>query len=100
MNADYGAEWVAFAARRPVDEVRALLSDDQLVVLGKWLSENKLLNPPKNVQWKEGTFVCRCGCGETFTAKYLAKKPQYKNEAHRKRYWRARWRKEGRDIKW
>lgn len=99
MTGDVGAEWVAYAVRRPVHEVRALLSDDQLVTLGKWLSKNKLLNPPKATR-QVGTFVCQCGCGETFTAEYVTTKPKYKNETHRKRYWRARWRAEGKQFEW
>lgn len=101
MTGDVGAEWLAFAVRRPVNDVLALgLDDGQLVTLGKWLSKNKLLNPPKTKKVHVGTFVCQCGCGEKFTAEYITTRPKYKNETHRKRYWRARWRAEGKEFEW
>lgn len=95
MTGDIGAQWVAYAVKRPVDEVRALLSDEQLVTLGRWLSKNKLLNPPKNTKKRLGVFVCKCGCGEVFTAEYVSKRPQFKTESHRQRYWRNKWKAEG-----
>ena len=94
MTPEHGAEWVAFATRRTVDDVRAVLSDDQLVVMGEWLSQNRLLNPPKPKP-KVGEFICQCGCGEAFTAEWTTSRPKFKNAAHRMRWWRAKY-KEGR----
>jgi hypothetical protein len=90
VTPERGAEWVAYAARRPVRDVVAVLSDEQLAVLGSWLSRNKLLNPPRGSRLRVGEFRCKCGCGEVFRAEYRTKHPQFKNEAHRMRYWRAR----------
>jgi hypothetical protein len=91
MDAELGAQWISYATKQPLDQVLELLDDDQLVTLGKWLSKNKLLNPPKsNTKKHVGEFMCKCGCGETFTAEYTTKRPQFKNEAHRMRYWRAK----------
>jgi len=97
MNAEVGVQWVAYATRQTVDEVKALLTDDQLAVIGRRLSENKLLNPPKVERVRYEKFVCHCGCGEWFMAKYKTKKPQFKNESHRKRYWRQKWAAQARD---
>lgn len=91
MTADLAIQWVAWASRQSVDEVLRLgLTDEQLVVLGRGLSRNRLLNPPKERPKKTGEFVCACGCGETFTAEYVTKKPKFKNKAHSQRYWRRK----------
>lgn len=95
MTPDVGAQWLAYVARRPVVDIVSMFDDDQLVSLGKWLSKNKLLNPPRPTRKKWGVFVCKCGCGESFKAQYTTKKPQFMNEAHRQRYWRAKYRRNG-----
>lgn len=92
MNADKGAEWVSYMARVPMDDVVEHFDDDQLVMLGQWIASNKLLNPPvgKRPGRKMLLVKCKCGCGEIFEADYRTKKPMFKNEAHRQRYWRKR----------
>lgn len=86
-----GARWIAFATRRDVADVMALgLTPRQIETLGRWLSENKLLNPPTLQPLKLGRFVCQCGCGETFEREYRTKKPLYRNAAHKARAYRAR----------
>jgi hypothetical protein len=89
-------EWIAYAARQAVEDVEGLgLSDDQVLSLGGWLSENRILNPPSGeVRVKKGLFRCACGCGKVFEAEYRTAKPKFKNEAHHQRYWRRRWRVE------
>jgi hypothetical protein len=96
MDAKLGAEWVAFATKKPIAEVVEHFNDDQLVILGKWLSGNKLLNPPKKPARKRtGVFLCKCGCGTRFTAEYTTKKPQFLNDAHKMRYQRSKQKWEG-----
>lgn len=91
MTVDIAIQWVAYAIRRPVDDVIALgLGDDQLMKLGRWLSQNRLLNPPKEIPEKVGQFRCQCGCGQFFTASYRTKKPKYVNDTHKMRAYRAR----------
>lgn len=96
MTSDLGARWIAFAGKRSLADVDALgLSDVQLQVLGAWLSENGVLNPPRDRPVKVGEFVCHCGCGQTFRAEYRTTKPKFLSNAHRMRWWRAKWREEG-----
>lgn len=92
MTVDYGAQWVAYVTKLPVSKVRELFSDDQLVLLGQKLEANRLLNPPKPKKAKKrlGVFKCKC-CGTYFQAEYTTKPPQFLNDAHRMRYWRAKW---------
>lgn len=91
MTEDTAVQWIAFAARRPVEDVLGLELDDiQAVKLGRWLSENRLLNPPKKVVEKIGQFRCQCGCGQLFMAAYRTKKPKYVNDTHKMRAYRAR----------
>lgn len=91
MTLEIAVQWIAYAVKRPMDEVYALeLDDDQFIRLGRWLSQNKLLNPPKKIPAKIDTFRCQCGCGETFKASYKTKPPKYKNATHRQRVYRAR----------
>jgi hypothetical protein len=85
-----GARWIAFATRRGIDDVMALgLTPRQIETLGRWLAENRLLNPPALVPMKTGEFTCAC-CGEKFTAQYRTKRPKYKDKAHKARAYRAR----------
>lgn len=93
MSPELALQWLAYAARRPVDDVRPLVSSmtaGELVALGRMLEKSPLLNPPKHRPVKKLTFVCACGCGQKFTREYTTKRPQYANEAHRLRYWRRR----------
>lgn len=92
MTPELAAQWIAYATRLPIDHVHAIgLDADQLVVIGAALAKNPVINLPDRTRrpdLKTGEFVCACGCGERFTAQYRTKRPQYKNEAHRQRYWR------------
>lgn len=85
-------EWISYATRKPVEDIVQLgLDDHQVQKLGAWLEHNRLLNPPVGEVKKKLVMVaCKCGCGERFLAEYTTKRPQFKNEAHRIRYWRAK----------
>lgn len=37
----------------------------------------------RNRQKRFGTFVCHCGCKQTFTAEYTTRAPQYLDRKHR-----------------
>lgn len=97
MSAQAGKEWLAWVAKMSVEDVdrRLPLTDEQWSILGEYLSKNQLLNPPKERHVKMGTFVCQCGCGERFTAAYVTRRPKFKNNAHRMRYWRRKMKAEG-----
>ena len=98
MTVDVAVQWVAFAACRPVEEGLAPgLTDDQFEVLGRWLSQNRLLNPPRP-GLKQGVFVCQCGCGREFTAWYRTKRPLYLNDTHKMRVYRRRKRARARAL--
>jgi len=88
---DFGTEWIAYATRRPLAHILALdLTPAQAATLGTWLSENKLLNPPKRAPLRPIRVLCQCGCGEWFDALYKTSRPKYKNATHRQRAYRAR----------
>jgi hypothetical protein len=93
MTPEVALQWVAYAARRPVEDIASLLSalpDGDLVRLGRLLEKSKLLNPPRHRPVKNLTFVCRCGCGQLVTRQYRTCKPLYKNDAHKQRYYRRK----------
>ena len=96
MTPELAVQWIAFATQLPIDHVHEIgLEADQLVMIAAALAQNPLFNfadrrRQKLPDLKTGEFVCACGCGERFTAQYRTKRPKYKNEAHRQRYWRRR----------
>lgn len=92
MTPDIAAQWIASATGMSLADVRDLgLTPDQVRAIGAGLAANPSLSFWRyEPQWKTGTFVCACGCGETFEARYRTKKPKYKNQAHRQRYYRRR----------
>lgn len=98
MTRDEALQWLAYVSQWPVEKVEEYgLTDEQLVWLGERMRGNKLLNPPKSPgaqTVKHGAFICKC-CGELFEADYKTRKPEFKNSTHKMRYWRAKWREEG-----
>ena len=93
MTPELAAQWIAYVTQLPIDHVHEIgLDDRQLMTLGAALANADLVVRPSQprIGIKTGEFVCACGCGERFTAEYRTKRPKYKNEAHRQRYWRRR----------
>lgn len=91
MSPDLGLEWVAYAGRVSVQDVMSWgLTDAQLVRLGAALSSNKVLNPPRHIPVRVGTFVCACGCGTVFQREYKTRRPKYLNRSHQMRAYRKR----------
>lgn len=86
MTVDRAVQWLAYAARRSVDDVWAIvgvLPDDSLVELGVMLENSVLLNPPTHRPVKVHRAVCQCGCGQWFEREYRTNKPKYKSDAHK-----------------
>ena len=78
--------WIAFATKLSLEEVAALhLAKTTASKIGQKLSENKLLNPPKERHLKTIIFKCACPCGQVCTRTYKTKKPKYINDAHKQR---------------
>lgn len=98
MTRDQALEWVAYVTRWSVEKVEAKgLTDEQLIWLADRLRGNRLVNPPKSpgaTKVKVGVFECKC-CGELFKAEYKTRKPEFKNSTHKMRYWRRKWRQDG-----
>lgn len=85
------AKWMMWACGMSWEQLCDLeLDTRQLEIIGQALADNKLLNPPKVERIKRATFVCHCGCGESFVAEYKTKHPKYKNDAHKRRAYRQR----------
>lgn len=91
MTVDNAVQWVAWTTKQPVEKLMQTFTPDQLVQLGKWLCNNRLLNPPQQRKVKQLTMICQCGCNQRFTVQYAGgRKPIYMNDAHRIRAYRAR----------
>ena len=87
MTPTMAVEWLAYAARRPVEEIGPLvasLPSGDLVRLGRFLEKSPLLNPPKNAaRVKVHRAMCMCGCGQVFEREYRTCRPKYVNDRHR-----------------
>lgn len=99
MTYELAVEWIAFVAGLPfqplLDKFRHdEVSEDLVTGLGHAFANNKRLKflyPPNNRNYKPKpyTFICQCGCGETWTRDYVTgHKPKYANNAHRERVYR------------
>lgn len=91
MTPELAAQWLAYVMKADVDQVHEIgLTPDQLVTIGTAIqSANVTLIPDRpHIKEKRIAVACACGCGEVFIATYRTKRPKFKNEAHRRRYWR------------
>lgn len=91
MTPELAAQWLAYVMRADVEDVHEIgLTHDQLVTIGAAIAGANVTLIPINPQPKDKriTVTCACGCGETFVTTYRTKRPKFKNEAHRRRYWR------------
>lgn len=92
MTEHEAATWIAFVARRSVDDVLALGMDyDAMSTLGYWLASNpalELLDPPQHIYDKPITF--RCTCGKEVHTTYRTRRPKYCSPACRQRAYRRR----------
>lgn len=92
MTPELAARWVAFVARRPLEDVYPVLegmSLQGLVKLGRWLEANPLFNPPGS-KVRLHRAICQCGCGQWFERQYRTAKPLYVNNSHKTAAWRRR----------
>lgn len=95
MTINIAYDWLAYATRTPVIELKTIgLDDDHVLELGRMLAANPMLNPPRHRPVKTGEFVCVCGCGKKFTREYRTTHPKYYSESHRQMYWRRKKRAE------
>ena len=91
MTPELAAQWLAYVMRADLDYVHEIgLTHDQLVTIGAAIAgANVTLIPDRpHIKEKRIAVACACGCGEVFIATYRTKRPKFKNEAHRRRYWR------------
>lgn len=83
MTVDVAVQWIAYATRMSLDKVLGLgLSSDQAITLGRRLSENRLLNPPRQIPVKVDEFICHY-CGKRFTREWKTARPKYCSRSHR-----------------
>jgi len=87
-----GVEMLAWLCQKTPEQIKALgLTDKQLEKIGQWMMDNgrlQMLSP--HYEEKTAVIVCKCGCGESFTATYTTRPPLYMNRAHRMRAYRKR----------
>lgn len=91
LTEDTAYQWIAYAARVSVEDVRMVVPPDAALQMGVWLSGNPLLNPPRPraAPQKLGVFECRY-CGQKFIRVYRTRHHHYCSEYHRQLYWRER----------
>lgn len=89
MDGATARQWIAYAARLPLEVVDGLgLPDEVAIVIARGLEANRLLNPPA-VGVKLGVFVCRY-CGRQFVREWTTRPFRYCSPSHRTAAWRRR----------